>query len=163
MNNSDVPVADDDRRSTCPIDLDNYIPALLTFLAIKLSSGAAAIYRREFGIGITDWRIMALLAIEPWMISGRITEVFGFDKAAVSRSVNFMQSKGLVELRFQGNNQRRQYIALTPEGIRMHDQIVKLALARENQMVAGLTEDERKTVVKLLTRMSAEIPKLSGE
>ena len=159
----DTPDPDDNRRSECALDLENYLPALLTFLAIKLSSGASAIYRRQFGIGITDWRIMALLAIEPWMVSSRVTEVFGFDKAAVSRSVRFLQTKGLVETRFRDNNFRRQYIALSPDGLRMHDEIVKIALAREKQLVSGLSEEERETAVRLLTLMSAEIPKLTGD
>ncbi len=159
----DTTEQDDNRRSDSAIDLENYLPALLTFLAVKFSSGAAATYRRRFGIGITDWRIMLLLAIEPWMVAGRISELFAFDKAAVSRSINFMQSKGLVETRFRDNNQRRQHIALTPAGLRMHDEIVQIAMAREQQLVAGLSEEERKTVVRLLTRMLTELPKLSGD
>ncbi len=159
----DTTPQDGNRRSDHALDLENYLPALLTFLAIKFSSGASTIYRRQFGIGITDWRIMALLAIEPWMVSSRVTEMFGFDKAAVSRSIGFMQAKGLVETRFRDNNYRRQYIALTPDGLRMHDEIVKIALAREKQLVSGLSEEERQTAVRLLTRMSAEIPKLTGD
>lgn len=153
----------DDRRSKQPIDLEDYIPALLTHLAIKLSGGAAAIYRRQFGMSITDWRIMALLAGEPWMTAGRVTEMYGYDKAAVSRALNAMLAKGLIETRFHGKNRRRQHIALTPDGLRMHDEIAKIALGREAQLVSGLSEEERGTVLRLLTRMSAEIPKLSGE
>lgn len=156
-------MTDDDRRSNHAIDLENYVPALLTYLAINLSGGAAAIYRRQFGISITDWRIMALLAREPWMAAGRVTEVYGFDKAAVSRSINAMLSKGLIETRFKGDNRRRKHIALTPAGLTMHDAIVQIALGREKQLVAGLSGAERDTVVRLLTRMSAEIPKLAAD
>jgi DNA-binding MarR family transcriptional regulator len=150
-----------ERRSVHAINLDNYIPALLTYISIKLSSGAAAIYRREFDITITDWRIMAQLAGEPWMPSARITEVLRFDKAAVSRSVKSMSAKGLIETRFHGNNRRRQHLALTAEGLRIHDQIVRIALDRERQLVAGLSDEERTVLVRFLTRMVAELPKLS--
>jgi DNA-binding MarR family transcriptional regulator len=153
----------EDRRSRHAIDLDNYIPALLTHLALKLSGGAAAIYRRQFGLSITDWRIMALLAGEPWMTAGRVSALYGYDKAAVSRGLGSMLAKGLIETRFQGNNRRRQHLALTPDGLKMHDEIVKIALAREAQLVAGLTDDERRALVALLTRMATEIPKLSGD
>ena len=163
MTSEQSEVADpkDNRRSDYAINLDNYIPALLTYIAIKMSGGAAAIYRRDYDITITDWRIMAQLAGEPWMPSGRITEVLGFDKAAVSRSVKSMTAKGLIETRFHGNNRRRQYLALTAEGLRMHDQIVQIALGRERQLVAGLSDAERTVLVNFLTRMQAELPKLS--
>ena len=60
-------VAEDDRRSPHAPALDSYTPAYLTFLANKLYGGASAIYRRRFGVGIVEWRIMSLLAIEPWI------------------------------------------------------------------------------------------------
>ena len=160
---SDATVLSDERRSKYAIVLDNYVPALLTHLALKVSGGAAAIYRRQFGISVTDWRIMALLAGEPWMTAGRVSEMYGYDKAAVSRGLASMLGKGLIETRFQGNNRRRQYIALTPAGLKMHDEIVQIALAREALLVAGLTVEERADLVRLLTRMSAAIPSLSGE
>ena len=106
---------------------------------------------------------MSLLAIEPWMVSGRITEIYGFDKATVSRSMSTLHAKQLAETRFQANNNRRQYIALTAEGLRMHDEIVQIAQARERQLVSELTDEERTTLVRLLTRMSAQIPNLSDE
>lgn len=146
-----------DRASDKGLDLDNYVPAFLTFLANKLSSGASAVYRRRFGIGITDWRIMALLAIEPWVPAGRICEVIGLDKAAVSRSVRDMAALGLVETQVQDCDQRRQFIALTREGIVMHDAIVDIALERERVLLADLSEEERRLLVGLLMRMHARL------
>ena len=69
------------------LDLERYVPALLVFLANKLTSGASTILRRHFGVGTTEWRIMAMLAVEPWIAAGRVCKVIGFDKAAVSRTL----------------------------------------------------------------------------
>ena len=85
------------RTSAHALNLDNYVPAYLTYLAGKISSSASATYRPKFGVGITDWRIMALLATEPWISAGRICDVIGLDKAAVSRSVRAMKLNGLVD------------------------------------------------------------------
>lgn len=147
-----------ERRSQHALDLDNYVPACLTLLANKLSSSASALYRRRFGLGIVDWRIMGLLAIEPWIASGRIIEVIGLDKAAVSRSARFMIGKGLVECRFHGGNQRRQYFALTQRGIDLHDEMAKVALEREKRLLAVFSQDEQRTLVSLLTTMYARLP-----
>ena len=102
---------------------------------------------------------MALLAIEPWIVAGRICEVIGLDRAAVSRSVRFMVRKGLVETRFQNGNERRQFLALTRTGLDLHDEIVKVALCRERQLLRGFSEAERATAVKLLARMHAQLPR----
>jgi DNA-binding MarR family transcriptional regulator len=151
-----------DRSSAKGLDLNNYVPAFLTFLANKLSSGASAVYRRRFGIGITDWRIMALLAIEPWSPAGRICEVIGLDKAAVSRSVRDMAALGLVESRVQEGDRRRQFIALTSDGLAMHDKIVEIALERERVLLAEFSETERRQLISLLARMHARLPILNA-
>jgi DNA-binding MarR family transcriptional regulator len=155
-----VGAATDDRRSPHALDLDNYIPAYLAFVSNKLSSGASAVYRKQFGIGIVDWRVMATLAIEPWVLAGRICELNGIDRAAASRSLKMLQSKGLVETRQQDGNLRRQYLALTRKGIELHDRVVKVAHQREEQLLAGFTPAERAQAIGFLLRMHAQLPRL---
>ena len=150
------PTAPDDTRvSAHALNLDNYVPAYLTFLVGKISNSASATYRPEFGIGITDWRIMALLATEPWISAGRICDVIGLDKAAVSRSVRGMQTVGIVDLQRAGDP--RQSIALTRKGIALHDRIVKLSLARERQLLKGFSAAERKQLINFLSRMHTHV------
>ncbi|MFT4096064.1 MAG: MarR family transcriptional regulator [Rhodoblastus sp.] len=150
------------RKSPKALDLDNYAVAYLTWIANKISSSASAIYRKRFGVGVTDWRIMALLAVEPWIPAGRISEVIGFDRAVISRSLAFMQERGLVETRFQDNNFRRQFIALTKAGLDLHDRIVDVAREREKFLLAELTEEERRAAIRLLAKIHARASQLGG-
>ena len=156
-------VAGDARSSPNAPDLENYVPAFLTWIANKLSSSASLIYRRRFGVGIVEWRIMALFAVEPWITAGRICEVIGLDKAGVSRSVRFLLDKGLVETRYRDNNNRRQFIALTRAGIDLHDRIVLVARAREEQLLTGFSEQDRAAAVRLLARMHENLPHVGDE
>ncbi len=142
------------RRSAQALDLDHYVPAYLTYLAGKISNSASATYRPKFGVGITDWRIMALLATEPWITAGRICDVIGLDKAAVSRSVREMKKAGIVET---GADQYRQAIALTRKGLALHDRIVKLSLERERQVLKNFSAAERKLLINFLSRMHAQV------
>lgn len=145
---------DNTRTSAHALDLDNYVPAYLTYLAGKISNSASATYRPKFGVGITDWRIMALLATEPWITAGRVCDVIGLDKAAVSRSVREMKKIGIVEA---DEDQYRQLIALTRKGLALHDRIVKLSLEREQQLLKSFSAAERKTLINFLSRMHAQV------
>jgi DNA-binding MarR family transcriptional regulator len=145
------------RMSAHALDLDRYIPAYLTYLAGKISSGASAIYRPRFGVGITDWRIMALLAAEPWITAGRICESTWLDKAAVSRSVRELHGADIIEVRPDKADQRRQFIALTPKGLSMHDRIVKLAIARERKLLEGFSASEREALLAFLVRLQSRV------
>ena len=81
------------------LDLDRYVPAFITFIANKLSTSATAYYQKNFGVNVTDWRIMSLLAIEPGIPASRICQVIGFDKGPVSRTLAALQKRGLVAIR----------------------------------------------------------------
>src|SRR5450631_1080681 len=148
---------DTTRTSMHALDLDNYVPAYLTYLAGKISSSASATYRPNFGVGITDWRIMALLATEPWISAGRVCDVIGLDKAAVSRSVREMKKGGVVEVQRADDDQYRQIIALTRKGLTLHDRIVNLSLARERQLLKNFSAAERKMLINFLSRMHAQV------
>ncbi|MBX3525301.1 MAG: MarR family transcriptional regulator [Rhodoblastus sp.] len=130
-------------------------------MANKISSSASVIYRKRFGVGVTDWRIMALLAVEPWIPAGRISEVIGFDKAVISRSLAFMQERGLVETRFHDNNFRRQFIALTKQGLELHDRIVDVAREREEFLLADLSDEERRVGLRLLEKIHVRASQLT--
>jgi DNA-binding MarR family transcriptional regulator len=145
------------RASLHALDLDSYIPAYLTLLAGKLSSSASAVYRPRFGVGIADWRMMALLAAKPWVVASHICNSTGLDKAAVSRSVRSLQDLGLIEVAPDRKDQRRQLIALTRKGVALHDRIVELAVAREQALLEGLSETERNTLLRLLVRLQKQL------
>jgi DNA-binding MarR family transcriptional regulator len=142
------------RHSERALDLDNYVPAYLTYLAGKISASASATYRPRFGVGISDWRIMALLATEPWITAGRICDVIGLDKAAVSRSVRDMKKAGIVET---DEDQYRRPIALTRKGLALHDRMVLVSLERERRLLKDFSAAERKQLINLLSRMHAQI------
>lgn len=81
------------------LDLERYVPAFVTFIANKLSNSATAFYQRKFGVNVTEWRIMSLLAIEPGIPASRICLVIGFNKGPVSRTLAVMQERGLIAVR----------------------------------------------------------------
>jgi DNA-binding MarR family transcriptional regulator len=141
--------------------MDTFVPVHLTYLAQKISASASALYRPKFGIGITDWRIVALLAVEPWIAPGRICDATGLDKGAVSRSVHELIEGGLVEQKAGNGTQRRRPLALTVKGLSLHDRIVKLAIARQEQLLADFSAEERGQLLDFLARMRTQVEALA--
>lgn len=133
--------------------MDAFIPAALTNLAQKITTTASASYRPRFGVGITDWRIIALLAGEPWIAPVKICEATGLDKAAVSRSLRHLVGAGLVELRGGETSRRRLPLALTAKGLAVHDEIVEVARRREARLLEGFSPEERAQLLDFIARM----------
>jgi DNA-binding MarR family transcriptional regulator len=139
------------------LDLDNYVPALVNFVSNKLSAGASKTYRKLFGVGVTEWRIISLLAIEPNISANRICQVIGFDKALVSRAIQQMADRGYVSNGPDPSDARKKTVTLTRAGYDLHDRIIEVALEREQLLLSDFTPTERRILVDLLRRMHAQV------
>jgi DNA-binding MarR family transcriptional regulator len=151
------PAAPGKMRSGQVLDLDRYVPALITFIANKLSRSATALYQKRFGVNVTEWRILALLAIEPAISAARICHVIGYDKGPVSRTLAMMEERGLVTIRPDKRDGRTHAISLTPKGQSTHDQVIALALERERRLLSCLRNDEREALINLLVRIHGNL------
>jgi DNA-binding MarR family transcriptional regulator len=133
------------------LDLDTYVPGLLLWLTNKLASSATRHYKDRFGIAITDWRVLSYLEVYPWSTAASACELMGMDKAAVSRSLSFMMSQGWLKSRPKGL--RKVEYAVSPSGKKLHDKAIKVVLARQDALLTGLTESDRKHLLRCLHKM----------
>ncbi|WP_424138281.1 MarR family winged helix-turn-helix transcriptional regulator [Roseomonas chloroacetimidivorans] len=126
----------------------------------RMSSGASRLYRERFDLGITDWRVLAYLGVEPKGTNAAICQLIGLDKAAVSRSVAVLEEKKLI--RSTPVSGRTVELAITPKGRRVYEQILVLALAREEALLSGFTAEERQLVIRFLHRFLDNIPLMNA-
>lgn len=145
------------------LDLERYVPAFVTFIANKLSNSANAFYQGNFGVNVTEWRIMSLLAIEPGIPASRICHVIGFNKGPVSRTLAAMQERGLIAIRIDPEDGRTHSISLTARGHAMHDKIIVVALERERRLLSCLDKNEREVLIDLLRRLHDNLGAVTGQ
>jgi len=144
------------------LELDNYVPALVTFLANKLSSGASRLYRERFGIGIVEWRLMALLKVERCIPPNRMCQVIGLDKAAVSRSLKTMQQQQLVTIMEDPADARKSLVELTDSGLALHDQVFEIAIKREQLLLQELPAEDREALIRILNHLNQRVAVVNG-
>lgn len=145
------------------LDLDRYVPAFITFIANKLSNNGTVFYQRNFGVNITEWRIMSLLAIEPGIPASRICNVIGFDKAPVSRNLAMLQKRGLVVIRTAPDDGRTHAISLTARGRVVHDKVFAAAIERERRLLSCLKKEEREVLIDMLRRLHENLGAVTGQ
>lgn len=142
------------------LDLGGYVPYFLTAISNTWSRSSSRLYLDLFGVGVTEWRVMSQLAIEPAIPAQRICEVIGLDKGAVSRSVASLVAGGHVDEHTDARDARRQVLELTASGYALHDRLIAVATARETMMLEGFTPDERAQLTDFLHRLHAKLPEL---
>ncbi|WP_447782021.1 MarR family winged helix-turn-helix transcriptional regulator [Pseudomonas plecoglossicida] len=140
-----------------PLNLERYVPALLTFLTNKLSSSASACYRKHFGIGIVEWRLLALLDVEQHISANRMVQVIGLDKSAVSRALQLLERSGHITIEVNAEDARRYTVSMTASGKRLHDRVLVTALERERLLLSELSNEEVDTLITLLRKMGDQL------
>jgi DNA-binding MarR family transcriptional regulator len=148
------------------LDLDRHIATKVAIFANRLSRSASRFYRERYGIGVVEWRLMMFIGHASETRANRICGTTDLDKGAVSRSLRVLRRMGIVSVREDGADSRRNNVALTAKGRALHNRIVPVALERQRDLVAELTSHEVETFHRLIDRLQAKVangePVLNG-
>ena len=150
-----------DAASGQAFDVDLYVPALLTNLANALTSQGSTFYRENFGVGLTDWRIMYRLAAAPGITAHQICLASMIDKGVVSRSIFWLEQQGIVVVENDTADARRRRLWLSQAGHELCARMSAVALARERNFVSVLSEAELATLTGLLRRLIGNLDAFS--
>ena len=135
------------------LDIHNYAPFLLNAVSSAWQRKTSAIYRRDFGIGILEWRVVAMLNIEPGISANRICEVVRLDKGAVSRALKLLQDRGLVASDPVDSDARRRLWQLTAAGQDLHAQCLSVALDCEADLISGVAPENLEVFLRVMRRL----------
>lgn len=139
------------------LDFAYYVPFGLTAISNKIARSASRVYLKLHGVGINEWRIVANLRVRPGITANLICQTSGLDKAAVSRSLRLLESHGYIEADRDVADTRGRNLRLTAKGDVLHDDLIVVALAREEELLHGFTEAERRQLLSFITRMHANV------
>lgn len=81
-----------------------------------------------------------------------IADYCEIEPATVGSILLRMENAGLVTRRNRSNNRRSLYVSLTPKGEEMAKVMKEVFSSAEEQITAGLTEEEKVTLHKLLSK-----------
>lgn len=137
-----------------PLRLSTFLPFRLSVLSNAISQRIAALYDREFGLSIWQWRVMAVTADTPGISATEIGQRTQMDKVAVSRAVAGLIEMGYLERRPSADDARRANLCLTRSGADIYDLIVPLAKAEEADLVSALSEEEQAEFTRLMIKLA---------
>lgn len=142
------------------LDLNNYFPFYLGTIANKWATTSSKLYLAEYGIGISEWRVLASIFSLGEASSLDVVNLISMDAGAVSRAVSRLESKGYitpVEGRFRG---RTKPYMLAESGNRVYDAISETALKREKFLLSDLTKREQKELIEMMKKIMGKIDQL---
>jgi DNA-binding MarR family transcriptional regulator len=133
--------------------LEHFLPYRLAVLAHKMSRELSGVYDERFGLSIPEWRILANLGRFGPLYAGELAERSSMDKPKVTRALQRLEVGGLVQRAVDADDRRQVRLALTRRGRSVFREIAALALDWEQQFLAPLSETERSTLQRVLTKL----------
>lgn len=143
--------------------VNRYVAAYIMGIANRLANGASNYYRKNFNLGMSEWRTMLAIGTSDHRIVREVAEKADIDYAAASKSLRLLEERGLVQIE-QTNRRGRAAIAkLTPEGLEVYRQLLDSARRRQKRLLAGFTPEEVQLLWSLLRRIEERVPYMNAE
>lgn len=118
--------------------LEEFLPYQLCVAANHVSRSFAERYRRDFGISIAEWRVLAHLAQAGAVSVREIHACVDMDKSKISRAAARLGEAGYVSKRENPADRRLVDLELTPEGRALVGRLVPVALQFQRELLRQL-------------------------
>lgn len=152
--------------NTEPLGLSLGLHRLLDFnilqLANRISTDFARLYS-TFGIGIPEWRVMAVLGEQGPVTANNICHITFMDRAIVSRAVSELVDKGYITRQGDATDRRRIILHLTESGAVLCSRIVPAARARQEKLLSVLNSNEIDRLFDSLFTIREKIDRMLDE
>ncbi len=143
------------------LKLENFLPYRLSLLSNQISRGIARTYEQRFDLGVTEWRVIAILGRFPEISATEVAEKSAMDKVAVSRAVRKLLEAGRIQRRSNNADRRAKHLFLSTTGQAIYKAIEPAALAYEQQLLDVLDDNEKQVLDKLIDRLLVATERLS--
>ena len=137
-------------------ELKSYFPCQLSTLTQSIMRSVASLFDDRYGISLPEWKVLAVIRENTNLSAVSVASLAQMDTVAVSRAVTKLLDRGLVFREIDSEDRRCSVLQVSEEGRDMHDQISPLAYELEANLLADLSEEERRVLAKAIRVLRAK-------
>jgi DNA-binding MarR family transcriptional regulator len=111
-------------------------------------------------IGLTPalFALLNVVGAQEGAIQQELAAAMGIDRTTMVSLVDQLERAGMAKRRPSPNDRRAREVAITPKGRRLLERARRLVSETEDDLLAGLTADERRDLLTLLRRALVSAP-----
>ncbi|NMN03230.1 MULTISPECIES: MarR family winged helix-turn-helix transcriptional regulator [unclassified Novosphingobium] len=133
--------------------LAEFVPYRMAITSGAVSQAIANEYRMQFGLKISEWRVMAVLGDAGPLTQRDLVRATQMDKVAVNRACKVLEDRALVQRSPNVADGRSHHLELTTQGRDIHAQIWPQALEIYEEIFSALTPRETEKLRALLDKL----------
>jgi DNA-binding MarR family transcriptional regulator len=151
------------RGDNAPLKLEQFLPYRLNVVASIVSQALSRIYADRYGIGVPEWRVLVTLGQFGMMTGKSIGAHSHKHKTKDSRAVAQLEKSKLVTRRTNRSDLREAFLALTPAGRAMYEDLVPVALDFASRLSEVVDSADREAFERVVDRLIERSAKLAVE
>jgi DNA-binding MarR family transcriptional regulator len=133
--------------------LTHFLPFRLNRLASEISEQLATLYAERFEIDIPQWRVLATLSAGNGWTAKAIVASTRTHKSTISRAVEALTKRGLIEAVQSADDKRAYRLRLTAQGRRLFRELEPLVLDYEKKLMDQLGETDGRRLEKAVSAL----------
>ena len=136
------------------LSVHNFLTTWMSLVSNGLRRTLTTAYVESSGLSVSEWRLLSLIAHAGSVPFGELVLESTSDKALVSRTLKPLEARGLIRIEAEGRPPRRKVTChITPEGARLHADIIPLARQQQAAMLLSLSIEERRVLRAALEKL----------
>jgi DNA-binding MarR family transcriptional regulator len=133
--------------------LTRFLPFRLNRLAAEISEQLATLYAERFQLDIPQWRVLATLSVGNGWTAKAIVASTRTHKSTISRAVEALTKRGLVESIQSPADKRAYGLRLTPQGRQLFLKLEPLVLDYEKRLMEQLGESDGRRLTRAVAAL----------
>ncbi|MBF23513.1 MAG: MarR family transcriptional regulator [Pusillimonas sp.] len=143
-------VQEDGRNLT----VDQFPSTVIVQLANSLRREVTTKYAEKYGLTVSEWRLLSLLARFAPIPFGELVALSGSDKALVSRTLRALEQHGFCKVQPEpGGHKKKLICEITQAGLAKHEIVMPVAQRLQAAVLAQLTKTEREIMYSALMKL----------
>lgn len=146
-----------------PFDVTSLLGYRMSRLSVAIEQAADRDAALVAGLSLPEYRVMAVLESTGQQGVAALQETMLIDKAWISRTLGKLVNKGLAISAPDANDARRTLFSLTTKGQRATHDLIERANKRQELILRGINEHDRKYLMELLSRVQENVDAMSRQ
>lgn len=146
-------IAPERQRPASPRALQDFLTFRLARLNQALNSQVTDILSKHAQIGLTEWRVLSVIAVNDARTAREVADLTGIDPAMISRALKQLEERGLVLTARDSTDRRARQVRLTPSGQRLYEDVVPIMRNRQEALLGALSPEGRAVIFDAIDKL----------
>lgn len=135
------------------LPVEQFLTYRLHALHSALNRQAIEILGRVSGLGLPEWRVVALLGTGATLTARKIGQTSAIDKGLLSRTLAALEQRGLIVTARDARDRRLVKVTLTAKGQATYDKTIPHMQARQRALMKALNKSEQTAVFAIFDKL----------